>query len=295
MVTRVRAPEVSVVIIFLDAGAFLAEAVESVIAQSFGDWELILVDDGSSDESTATALRYAGLDPGRIFYLEHARHANRGMSASRNVGLAHARGNLVAFLDADDYWVPQKLAEQVAIMRAEPRAELVFGDTKYWHGWTGKPDNMARDRLWQFEAEPGVVIPPPGLLFVAHFGRSLTPSMSSILVRADALRAIGGFEERFTGLCEDLVFTAKAFLKLNVYRCDSCWDWYRQHARSCCALADRQGEVEAHHWRFYLWMKQYFHCEKVEERRLLRALDRAILRVTHPRLARVMRRLMPAT
>ena len=293
MVTPITPPEVSIVVIFLDAGAFLAEAIESVLAQSLDDWELILVDDGSSDESTATALRYASAHSGKIFYLEHERHANRGMSASRNLGVTRARGRFIAFLDADDRWVPGKLAEQVAIMHGEPRADLVFGDTKYWHGWTGIPDDIARDHVWRFDAEAGVVIPPHGLLHVAHFGRSLTPSMSSIMVRAHALRAIGGFEESFTGLCEDLVFTAKAFLKLNVYRCDSCWDWYRQHERSCCAVADRQGAVDANHRRLHLWMKQYFHSEKVRERRLLRALDRAILRTTHPRLARAMRVLLP--
>ena len=84
-------PEVSVTIIFLDEERFLAEAVESVLAQSYTNWELLLVDDGSTDRSTEIARGYALANPDRIRYLEHPGHANRGMSASRNLGVRSAR------------------------------------------------------------------------------------------------------------------------------------------------------------------------------------------------------------
>src|SRR5262245_42468246 len=86
------APLVSAIIIFLDEERFLAEAIESVIAQSDRDWELLLVDDGSTDGSTAIARGYAARMPDRIHYYDHEAHANRGMSAARNLGLGHARG-----------------------------------------------------------------------------------------------------------------------------------------------------------------------------------------------------------
>src|SRR5579884_627502 len=94
-------PRVSAVIIFWNAERFLAEAVESVFAQTFDDWELLLVDDGSTDGSTAMAQEYANRNPDRAHYLEHEHHANRGRSASRNLGIRHAAGDYVAFLDAD--------------------------------------------------------------------------------------------------------------------------------------------------------------------------------------------------
>src|SRR2546427_10186945 len=97
-------PLVSVVIIFWNAERFLQEAFASVFAQTYPTWELLLVDDGSSDESTAIAQRYVEHHPGQVRYLEHPGHANRGMSASRNVGIRHARGPYIAFLDADDVW-----------------------------------------------------------------------------------------------------------------------------------------------------------------------------------------------
>src|SRR3712207_221993 len=80
------APRVSVVVIFLDAARFLGEAVASVLGQTYGAWELLLVDDGSTDGSSALARGYAAAQPGRVRYLEHPGHANRGMSAARNLG-----------------------------------------------------------------------------------------------------------------------------------------------------------------------------------------------------------------
>ena len=77
---------ISVIIIFLNAERFIEEAIESVFDQNYGDWELLLVDDGSSDASSAIARRYTEQHPEKVYYFEHAGHENRGMSASRNLG-----------------------------------------------------------------------------------------------------------------------------------------------------------------------------------------------------------------
>src|SRR3954451_25115181 len=87
--TEATPPRVSVVTPFLNAERFLAEAVDSVLAQTYTDWELLLVDDGSSDGSTEVARNYVGLNPARVRYLEHPGHMNRGTSASRNLGIRH--------------------------------------------------------------------------------------------------------------------------------------------------------------------------------------------------------------
>src|SRR5262245_62219283 len=117
-------PRVSVVIIFLDAERFLGEAVDSVFAQTYRDWELLLVDDGSTDGSGAIARQYAEANRNRVRYLAHSQHANRGMSASRNLGVQHAVGEYVAFLDSDDVWLPSILGDQVAILDAQADAAM---------------------------------------------------------------------------------------------------------------------------------------------------------------------------
>ena len=108
-------PAVSAVICFLDAERFLREAIHSVWAQTFTDWELLLVDDGSRDGGRAIALEMLAQCPDRMRLLEHPGRDNRGISASRNLALRAARGRYVAFLDADDVWLPEKLERQVAL------------------------------------------------------------------------------------------------------------------------------------------------------------------------------------
>src|SRR5918997_3094056 len=138
-------PLVSSVMIFLNAEKFIEEAIESVFAQTHDNWELLLVDDGSSDDSSQIALRYAERHPEKVRYLEHPGHRNRGMSASRNLGIRHAKGEYIALLDSDDVWLPHKLQQQVAILDAAPEAGMVYGLSQYWHSWTGKPQDIQRD------------------------------------------------------------------------------------------------------------------------------------------------------
>jgi len=102
-------PLVSVIIILLNEEKFIAEAIDSVFAQDYDNWELLLVNDGSTDNSTNTALDYAQKNPQKVCYLEHPNYENCGMSASRNLGIEIAKGKFIAFLDADDIWLPGKL------------------------------------------------------------------------------------------------------------------------------------------------------------------------------------------
>jgi glycosyltransferase involved in cell wall biosynthesis len=146
------AARVSVICIFLDEEQFLAEAIASVFAQSYSDWELVLVDDGSSDRSSEIARELAEANPDRIRYVQHPDGGNHGMSASRNRGIAASRGELVAFIDGDDLWLPGKLAEQVAVFDAEPRAEMVYGRTLIWHSWSA--DAETEDFTYPLGVEP---------------------------------------------------------------------------------------------------------------------------------------------
>jgi glycosyltransferase involved in cell wall biosynthesis len=99
-------PLVSVVVPCYNQAAFLREAIDSVLAQTYPHREVIVVDDGSTDDTAAVAAGYAGR-------IRLVRQVNRGLSGARNVGVAHARGTLIGLLDADDRWLPNKLAAEV--------------------------------------------------------------------------------------------------------------------------------------------------------------------------------------
>ena len=113
---------VSVVMPVYNDERYLEAAVRSVMAQTFGDWELIIVDDGSTDGTPTIAARLAAEDP-RIRLVKNIE--NRGVAASRNRGLALCRGEYVALLDGDDLWRPDKLQRQLALA-GKTGADIVY-------------------------------------------------------------------------------------------------------------------------------------------------------------------------
>jgi glycosyltransferase involved in cell wall biosynthesis len=270
-------PVVSAIMIFYNGKGFFGEAIDSVLAQTYPSWELLLVDDGSTDGASEIARDYAARHPERIRYLEHAGHRNRGMSASRNVGLQHSRGALVTFLDSDDVWLPEKLARQVATLDAHPDAQMTFGPTRLWHGWTGDAADAAHDMLRWVLAAPDGLYRPPELLRLFLRGEARTPATCSLLIRKEALSLTGGFEERFTGLYEDQAFFVKTYLKLACYVTSEVLDLYRQHGESHCHVALRTGRHSnrrptAALTDLYLWCARYFMRERVSDLTLWRAL-----------------------
>ena len=115
-------PKVSVIIPTYNRLPMLKEGVESVLAQDFEDFELIVVDDGSTDGTADEITRYGG----RVKLLRH--QENRGVSAARNSGILHARGKYIGFLDSDDLWVKGKLKIQVAFLDENPQYPLCYTD-----------------------------------------------------------------------------------------------------------------------------------------------------------------------
>lgn len=129
-------PAVSVITPAYNAALFLAETIDSVRAQTFDDWELLIVDDGSTDATDDLLAEYQERD-GRIRVL---RQTNAGPSAARNHGMREARGAFFAFLDSDDVWEPTYLERQLAVFREHPDTHLVTGVARYRGGARdGKP------------------------------------------------------------------------------------------------------------------------------------------------------------
>jgi glycosyltransferase involved in cell wall biosynthesis len=277
-------PRVSVIMPFLDSARFIAESVESVRAQTYQAWELLLCDDGSSDASTEIARRFAAADPERIRWAEHEGHANRGASAARNLGLSLARGDYVAFLDADDVWLPRKLEEQVALLDATP-ADVLCGSTEFWYGWTGQATDAALDHTVRIGPPHGSIVPPPELLRRMLLGTIAVPCTCSLIARRDAVRRVGGFEESFRKVYTDQSFYAKLFLHSPVLIVDDTWDRYRQQPDSSCAVADRTGELAAARIEYVRWVDRYLDQCGVAHPGLRAALRRATWRAKHPRAA----------
>lgn len=171
----VRVPDVSVVIPAFNSAAYLAQAIESVLAQSRPPLETIVIDDGSVDDTRAVALAY----PVCYVYQE-----NRDRAAARNAGAELARGSLIAFLDADDVWMPEHLAACVEALERRPEASACA--TNYV---------IADERLT-----------PIGWARATERSRTLAALLvensiatSTVVVRAETFRQAGGFDESLKG------------------------------------------------------------------------------------------------
>jgi glycosyltransferase involved in cell wall biosynthesis len=288
-----NSPLVSVVLIFLDAERFLEEAVASVFAQRYPEWELLLVDDGSTDGSTAIARRHAERHRERVRYLEHPGHRNRGKSVSRNLGIREGRGEYVAFLDADDVFLSEKLTRQVAVLQAHPEAVMVYGRTQYWFSWDPGQGRRRRDFVGKLGVPVNTVAPPPQL--VTRFLRDpgVVPCICSVLARRQVVDDVGGFDEAIRHLYEDQVFLAKLCLNGLVAVDGGCGERYRQHPDSSSNRAITAGEY--HPWRpntarktFLDWLSAYLSERSIDDEALWRALRRETLHYRHPFYGRVM-------
>jgi glycosyltransferase involved in cell wall biosynthesis len=286
---------VSVTIAFLNAERFLAETIESVLAQTYPTWELWLVDDGSTDGSSQIARDYAAKDTERIRYLEHPGHENRGKSASRNLGLRYARGQYVTWLDADDIWLPDRLTKHVPALEAHPEAAMVYGQTLVWFSWSGKPEDKSKDYLTQTGVPPNSLINPPTLANTFIRSEAFLPSPCSMLFRRDAVEMVGGFENAFRIHYDDMVLNQKILLRYPVFVTDGCWDRYRQHPDNSCAVGLREGLLtydgpSPARGEYLFWLKSYLKSSGLAGTEVWMTLQEQLWPYRHPHLFRFSKR-----
>jgi len=195
MADRARPVTVSVVIPTHDRGRVVVEAIESALAQTHPPLEVIVVDDGSTDD---TAERVGRLRDARVKYL---RRSHAGVSAARNAGIAAATGDLVAFLDSDDLWKPDKVEAEIAALARYPSAGGVFSDLEKVDGATFVPSFMRRTRVFsRLLAERAY---RDGLLLSARalslcLLQEVPIKTPALTVRRSALERAGGFNEAWT-------------------------------------------------------------------------------------------------
>lgn len=218
-------PKVSVILPTYNCAAYLSAAIESVFAQTFTDLELIVVDDGSTDNTADTVARY--LD--RIIYVWKE---NGGVSAARNTGLRAAKGKFIAWLDADDYWAPMKLERQLALF-SDPSVGLVYSDflTRY-------ADGHVRDSFLTnhpFAAE--------GQVFERYVtSRFFLPS--TVVMRVECFEDSGTFDEEMIS-SEDVELFARVCTRWNVALVNLALTVRNEGDHNLTANKERTGEYTA--------------------------------------------------
>jgi hypothetical protein len=224
-------PLVSVLLTAYNREHFVAEAIESVLAQALGDFELIVSDDRSTDRTAAIANEYARRDP-RVRVSVNER--NLGDYGNRRVAAGLARGRFLKYHDSDDVMYPHCLSTMVALLNAEPRAALALSASGQWPG--GPCPMLSTPRL-SYERE-----------FLGSGLFHLGPA--SALFRADEFRALGGFP--LAGVASDYLFWIAACAKVNVLLVPGDLFFYRIHAGQEVARPENDllyAQAAAHAWR----------------------------------------------
>jgi glycosyltransferase involved in cell wall biosynthesis len=180
-------PIVSIILPTYDRLAYLREAVASVQAQTVPDWELFIVDDGSTDD---TAAWVQSLDDTRITLITRAHTGNKAML--RNLGIAAATTTRIAFLDSDDRWPAGKLERQIAFHDANPRVRWSYTGRSFIDG-DGAPIPSTRFRAWE---------PHSGWVLDKVVSHRAAIALPSVMAERSLLREVGGFDESF-GSAED--------------------------------------------------------------------------------------------
>ena len=174
-------PRISVIIPTYNRFPLVCEAIDSVLAQTFSDYELIVVDDGSTDQTPDVQKIYEGK-------LRFVSQENQGASAARNRGVVEARGKWVSFLDSDDLWLPDKLKIQKAAMDREPPVLISYTE-EIWYRRGIRVNPMKKHSKysgWIFEKSLPLCIISP----------------SSVMIQKELFEKVGGFDEAFP-VCED--------------------------------------------------------------------------------------------
>lgn len=187
-------PEISIVLPVHNAAATVDATIRSILDQTFPSFELIVIDDGSSDDSLIRLLQHAGSDE-RIRLIARD---NGGVSSARNLGVEQAKSALIAFIDADDIWHPRKLAQHLALHRDEPCVAASYARIAFI-------EQHANDLS---SAKTVSSLGPRQLALTDVLGENPVCTASNMVVRRDWFIHAGGFDEQLS-FAEDQEFIAR--------------------------------------------------------------------------------------
>lgn len=213
---------------------YLIDAIQSVIHQTFSDWELIIIDDGSKDNSLKISKECEAIDQ-RIIVLQHTGGINKGVSASRNLGMKYAKGKWISLLDADDIWKPAKLREEFKIQFSNDDLILIYSKALTFD--YDESENF--NSLVYGSGESGKTTDP----FKKLISGFLAPT-SGISFRNDIAQKVGGFNEQLD-FAEDTLFMHQLIEYGNIYFIDEVLSYFRVHTDSSASLTDPKKKLIA--------------------------------------------------
>jgi glycosyltransferase involved in cell wall biosynthesis len=256
-------PRVSTVMIFLNAGVYLDDAIASVLAQTVQDVQLVLVDDGSTDGSREAAEAWAQRDP-RVVAVHHPGNVNRGMGASRALGIQHARAPWIAFLDGDDVWAPDHLERQLDLATRHPQAGIVVSPATIWVSWRGE----GRDHVRHLPYPTDTLLPAGALLDSVTFAGAPIPTCG-LMFRRELVPADGPGDPAFRGLFEDQTMVARLGVGVPAVAAPEATSFYRQHAASAVHRSPGRGNRDPATLRYLAWIESFLaeHGELTADRR----------------------------
>lgn len=268
-------PLVSVIIPFFNTRTdFMKEAIDSIFQQTYTNWEIILVNDGSTENITRFAQEYAEKYPQKISYYEHSNRKNLGIIASRRLGYSYSRGVYITFLDADDIWLPDKLTSQVTLMEQHPQTGMLYGKTLYWYSWDTSTDHQNSDYSPELNLPINQPLNPPTALVAYINGSSAVPCTCSVIIRRETVESSQCFRTDFPNMCEDQMFYSRIALVAPIQVSNICWDWYRQHSSSICAQSEDLNSISKHYIFYLDWLASHLQNNAITNSDLWSALQR---------------------
>ena len=261
--------KVSVIVPFYNAEEFLYDAIKSVISQSYPFWELVLVNDGSTDQGLRIAEHFRDLYPYRIKIVSHPDNCNHGMPASRNLGVSLATGDLISNLDADDVYFEDKLKNQVELMQRHPDVAMISGRMLISRSWQG-----GRDDVQNFTCPTDTIIKPPLFLGLLLSGKN---DPAGCMIKRSVFEEVNGYPTSFE-MCEDWGLYTKICLKYKLIVQSECNYKYRQHPKQTCSIAHSERRFYQKFRPFMRWANLYIKENYPEQPRIRLTVLSAMLK-----------------
>lgn len=214
---------VSVVVPCYNAAAWIIGSLSSVYAQNWEDLELLVIDDGSTDESVALVKQH-------FPQATVLQQTNRGVAAARNAGIEAARNKWVAFIDADDYWLPGKLRAQIDLLAAHPEARMAYAGWRVWASDDSVPSQDLLEPSLSSQTSTAKVDGPAGWIY-PDLLLGCCVWTSTVLAQRELLNSLKGFDQTLK-LGEDYDLWLRASRITPILRVQRALALYRQHPNS---------------------------------------------------------------